>query len=147
LWHLLFSLPDYFFLSISDELDFEKVSHTNLHGGEVILMEDGAGQNGIDGMVTSPLKHIKCDPLRTEEQTPWEPRGGRIMKDLTLREDRTLPGVAEDLGVGLQDIRRSEDVSWLERLFKELKASFNAPFQSDWENKTSGLHWKEWGKL
>ena len=37
----------------SDEVDFAEVSPTNPHGDDVILMEVGAGQSGIYGIVAS----------------------------------------------------------------------------------------------
>ncbi len=70
-----------------------------------------------------------------------------MMENLILLKDVTAPGVTENLGAGLQNIRGSEGLSWSKRILKTLKASFNAPFLSDWDNQTCGLLWKEWGKL
>ena len=57
-----------------------------------------------------------------------------------------LHGVAEKTNLGKRDISRTEPLPWWKRLHKGLEASFNAPFESDWEKKT-GLHWKEWARL
>ncbi len=54
--------------------------------------------------------------------------------------------VSEKAGSSSQDRSRLKSVSWLKRLSQEVRASFRAPFESDWEQKT-GLHWREWGKL
>ena len=67
------------------------------------------------------------------------------MKDLLLRDERSL-GSVKNQAPGFQDIPRSESSSFWKRFFKELSASFNAPFQSDWEKKR-GLPWRDWGKL
>ncbi len=69
------------------------------------------------------------------------------MENLTLRKDGTLPDVAEKPGAGLKMIRRSEGLSLWKHFFKEVSASFNAPLQSDWDNRTCNLQWREWGKL
>ena len=69
------------------------------------------------------------------------------MQNLTLQKDWTLPGVAEKPGAGLKMIRKSEGLSFWKHFFKEFTASFSAPFQSDWDNATCNLQWKEWGKL
>ncbi len=55
-------------------------------------------------------------------------------------------GIGEKSGEYLQDRLQSGSLSWWKRFFRELRAAFDAPFQSDWERK-SGLHWREWGKL
>ncbi len=52
----------------------------------------------------------------------------------------------EKAGPRSQDRAGLQSVSWLKLLFQEVGASFRAPFESDWEQKT-GLHWREWGKL
>ncbi len=70
-----------------------------------------------------------------------------MVENLTLRGDGILTGVAEKPGAGLKMIRSSEGLSSWKHFFKELTASFNAPFQSDWDNATGNLLWKEWGKL
>ncbi len=69
------------------------------------------------------------------------------MQDLALQKDGTLPGVAEKPGAELKMIGRPESLSFLKHFFKEVTASFNAPFRSDWDNATCSLQWREWGKL
>ena len=61
------------------------------------------------------------------------------MKEWALNSER-ISGEGERSGVGLQDKGRPESVSWLKSLLQEVRASFDAPFKSDWEKKT-GLHW------
>ena len=87
--------------------------------------------------------NLMCAPHRGKNILGAE--RGRMMEGLL--KERTVLGAAEKLGTGLRDIRRAEGLSWGKRIFKALSASFNASFQSDWENATSGLFWKEWGKL
>ncbi len=69
------------------------------------------------------------------------------MQDLALQKDGTLPGIADKPGAGLKMIRRSEGLPLWKNFFKEITVSFSTPFQSDWDNATCNLQWKEWGKL
>jgi len=67
------------------------------------------------------------------------------MEEFTLTGD-VITGVGEKVVETFQHMAKSESSGFWKSLLNELRASFNAPFESDWENKT-GLHWKEWGKL
>jgi len=67
------------------------------------------------------------------------------MKEFTLTGD-VMTGVGEKTGQTIQHILKSESLGFWKRLLNGLEASFNAPFESDWEKKT-GLQWKDWGKL
>ncbi len=68
------------------------------------------------------------------------------METVTLLKGGGVSGRSEQLGARLQNVPTSKRLSWWKQLLEAVKANFNAPFQSDWEN-TTGLHWKEWGKL
>ena len=57
-----------------------------------------------------------------------------------------ITGVGEKPVEKIQHMAKSESTGFWKRLFSELKASFTAPFESDWEKK-AGLHWRDWGKL
>lgn len=67
------------------------------------------------------------------------------MKEFTLTGD-VMTGVGEKPVEGIQHMPKSESLGVWKGLLNEFKASFNAPFESDWEKKT-GMHWKDWGKL
>ena len=67
------------------------------------------------------------------------------MKEFTLTGD-VMAGVREKPVEGIQHMAKSESIGFWKRLLNGLKASFNAPFKSDWEKKP-GLHWQDWGKL
>ena len=57
-----------------------------------------------------------------------------------------ITDVGEKSSEGIQAMLRSESLGFWKRFLSGLKASFNAPFESDWEKRT-GIHWKDWGKL
>ena len=67
------------------------------------------------------------------------------MEEFTLTSD-VITGVGEKPVQGIQRMAKSLSSGFWTSLLNELKASFNVPFESDWEKKT-GLHWKEWGKM
>ncbi len=67
------------------------------------------------------------------------------MEEFTLTGD-VITGVGEKPLEGIQHMAKSGAIGFWRSLLNELKASFNAPFESDWEKK-SGLHWRDWGKL
>jgi len=54
--------------------------------------------------------------------------------------------MGDKLSAGHQDAQRSQSPSWWKHLYKILNESFKASFETDWE-KSTGLQWKEWGKL
>jgi hypothetical protein len=56
------------------------------------------------------------------------------MKEFTVNEGRMV-GVEEKPVEGNQDMLRLEPLSWWRRLLKELRTSFNGPFDLDWEEK------------
>lgn len=64
----------------------------------------------------------------------------------TLVEGGTIAGMGEKLGGGRQDAKRSQSPSWWKHLYNILNESFKASFETDWE-KSTGLQWKDWGKL
>jgi hypothetical protein len=66
------------------------------------------------------------------------------MKKSTLTSE-AISGTGEEGDIRLQDSLRLEAVSWLRRLFNEVRASFDTLFESDWEKK-AGRPWREWGK-
>ena len=68
------------------------------------------------------------------------------MKEYTLRSGIGLSGATKKKTLGEKDMSRSKSLPWWKPFFEELKTHFNAPFESYWE-KTTGLHWKDWGKL
>ncbi len=67
------------------------------------------------------------------------------MEELTLTGG-VITSVGEKVVEKIQHRAKSESIGLWRRLFSELKASFDAPFVSDWE-KNAGLHWRDWGKL
>ncbi len=67
------------------------------------------------------------------------------MKEFTLTGD-VITGAGEKPLEEIQHRAKSGAIGFWRRLLKELKASFDAPFESDWENK-AGIHWRDWGKL
>ncbi len=67
------------------------------------------------------------------------------MEELTLTGG-VITGVREKPVEKIQHMAKSESIGFWRRLLNEVKASFNAPFESDWEKK-AGLHWRDWGKL
>jgi len=66
------------------------------------------------------------------------------MKESALNSEGIL-GTGEELRMSIQDSVRPQSASWLKRLLKEVRASFDTLFESDWEKET-GLQWREWGK-
>ncbi len=67
------------------------------------------------------------------------------MKELKLTGG-VITSVGEKAVEKIQHIVKSESIGLWRRLLNEVKASFNAPFESDWEKK-AGLQWHDWGKL
>ncbi len=67
------------------------------------------------------------------------------MEDLTLTGG-VITGAREKPLEKIQHMAKSESIGLWTGLFSDLKASFNTPFESDWEKET-GLHWRDWGKL
>ncbi len=47
---------------------------------------------------------------------------------------------------GIQHMAKSGSLGFWKCLLNELRASFNAPFESDSEKK-AGIHWRDLGKL
>jgi hypothetical protein len=64
----------------------------------------------------------------------------------TLAADGRISGMGDKLSAGHQDAQRSQSPSWWKHLYKILNESFKASFETDWE-KSTGLPWKDWGKL
>ncbi len=67
------------------------------------------------------------------------------MKELTLTGG-VITGVREKPVEKIQHMAKFESIGLWRRLFSDLKESFNASFEPDWEKK-SGLQWHDWGKL
>ncbi len=67
------------------------------------------------------------------------------MKEITVDDDGILR-MGRNPSLLTQGNVESGASSWGRRLIRRVMACFNAPFQSDWEEKT-GLEWKEWAKL
>ncbi len=45
-----------------------------------------------------------------------------------------------------RDTLHAASSSWSKRFLRKVIASFNVPYQTEWEKKC-GLHWREWAKL
>ena len=67
------------------------------------------------------------------------------MEEFSLTGD-VVTGAREEPGEGIQHMSKAESLGIWKRFLNGLKASFDAPFESDLERK-AGLHWRDWGKL
>ncbi len=67
------------------------------------------------------------------------------MKEFALTGD-VITGAGEKSLVGIHHVTKSGGIPFWRRFLNEVKANFNAPFVSNWEQET-GLHWRDWGKL